>query len=130
VSDERIKEAQQLFWQIETLRSLKVPDDASVIVTKLHRMASLHEVIAKERLDRKQTNGWIDLFAAITAWGEAGEKANARRLLRFGEQVAQQYEEGRESLLAELAELESWLLGLRQKRRLPSLARRHSETSP
>ena len=108
--DPRVQEAQELFWQVATLRTLAQPPHR-VIAATLHRMARLHEERAKDLLGRQNVDGWIDLFAAITAWGEAGSDGAARSLLSFGRQAAQQ-SEGRDSLLAELDSLDRWLAGL------------------
>lgn len=118
--DARIQEAQQLFWQVETLRSLEVSPKA--IISKLDRMAQLHEELARDLLGRAVSAGWIDLFASVTAWGEAGKEQRARRLLGFGKQAAQAFE-GQETLLEELGRLESWLSGLRVVPALEDFAR-------
>jgi hypothetical protein len=121
VKDQRVKEAQQLFWRIETLRSLQVPHRA--IAAHLNQMARLHEERAKELLSRQDVDGWTDLFAAITAWGEAGSEPSARTLLRFGERMAANFD-GRDLLLSELERLESWLKGLHVVPALEDFARR------
>jgi hypothetical protein len=118
--DVRVQEAQQLFWQVETLRSLGVPYKA--IVAKLDRMAQLHEELAKDLLSRAAPVGWTDLFAAITAWGEAGKEHRARSLLRFGTQAAKSFE-GQDALRSELERLEGWLSGLRVVPALEDFAR-------
>src|SRR5262249_5141422 len=121
-NDERVTEAQQLFWQIETLRTLGVPPNDVVVIAKLHQMARLHEERAKDLLGRQDADGWTDLFAAITALGEAGEEAEARALLRFGMQAAQhEDDDGREAILSELGDLESWLNKIRS---MPASGRR------
>ena len=120
MSDERVQEAQQLFWQVETLRSLGAT--YKVIALKLDRMARLHEERAKELLSRHDADGWIDLFAAITAWGESGSEPSARGLLRFGEGVAERFD-GRDLLLAELEHLDGWLKGLHVVPALEDFAR-------
>ncbi|AGP41264.1 hypothetical protein [Sorangium cellulosum] len=121
MNDLRVKEAQQLFWQIETLRSLQVPQ--KTIAAHLSRMARLHEERAKELLSRRDVDGWPDLFAAITAWGEAGSEPSARHLIRFGEHAAASFD-GREHLLSELEHLEDWLKGLQVVPALEDFARR------
>jgi uncharacterized protein with von Willebrand factor type A (vWA) domain len=121
VNDARANEAQQLFWQIEALRSLGAPSKA--IFPKLDRMARLHEDRAKELLSLQDAHGWTDLFAAITAFGEAGSEPHARALLRYGEDASRQFD-GRDLLLAELARLEVWLRELRVVPALEDFARR------
>ncbi len=121
MTDARAQEAQELFWQVETLRSLRVSHRA--IAPKLVRMAQLHEDRARELLNQQCSAGWIDLFAAITAWGEAGREPCARDLLLFGTQLAQGFD-GRDSLLDELGHLKSWLTGLRVVPALEDFARR------
>ncbi|WP_438032383.1 hypothetical protein [Sorangium sp. So ce204] len=121
MNDPRANEAQQLFWQVEILRSLGAPHKA--IALKLHRMASLHEERARELLSRLDADGWTDLFAAITAWGEAGSEPSARRLLRFGEHVAKSFD-GQDLLLSELDRLKTWLEGLQVLPALEDFARR------
>lgn len=103
-----------------TLRSLGVPHRA--IAAKLHRMAQLHQERARELLDRLDADGWIDLFAAITAWGEAGSEHAARDLLRLGEDVADRFE-GSDVLLSELEHLKSWLKRLQVVPALEDFAR-------
>lgn len=71
-------------------------------------MARLHEERARELLGRQDADGWIDLFAAITAWGEAGSEPRARLLLQLGEQAARDLEGG-DTLLEEIDRLERWL---------------------
>lgn len=121
MNDLRVKEAQQIFWQIAMLRSLGAPHKA--IASKLDRMALLHEARAKELLNRQDADGWTDLFAAITAWGEAGSEPPARYLLRFGADIAERFD-GRDLLLSELGRLESWLKGLQVMPALQDFARR------
>lgn len=120
MNDLRVKEAQRLFWQIATLRTLGVPQ--KMIAIRLAHMARLHEDLAKELLSRQDANGWIDLFAAITAWAEAGNETFARKLLRGGEDFAA-YFDGQDMLLAELGRLESWLSGLQVVPALEDFAR-------
>ena len=92
MSDVRVKAAQDLFWQIEALRALGAPHSA--IVSRLDEMARLHEERARELLGQQNVDGWTDLFAAITALGEAGSELRATRLLRWGEQEAHQVDGG------------------------------------
>ncbi|WP_437785659.1 hypothetical protein [Sorangium sp. So ce1097] len=121
MKDQRVQEAQQLFWQIEMLRSMQVPHKA--IVTRLIRMARLHEERAKELLSRHDADGWTDLFAAITTWGEAGSEPSAHNLLRFGERMAANFD-GQDLLLSELERLRIWLKSLHVVPALEDFARR------
>jgi hypothetical protein len=120
MTDARVQEAQQLFWQVETLRSLGVPHKA--IASKLDRMAQLHEETAMDLLSRALPSGWIDLFAAVTAWGEAGKEHRARSLLQLARQLANTFD-GQKALLNEIESLDSWLGGLRVVPALEDFAR-------
>ena len=72
-------------------------------------MAELHEQRAQDLLSAHDPDGWIDLFAAITAWGEAGMKGDAIRLIAHGRQTVSLFPEGRKNLEEALGELQDWL---------------------
>jgi hypothetical protein len=104
--DPRKQRTQQLFWEVEALQKQGWHQAA---LPKLLEMACLHEEYALERLNAGKLDGWIDLFAAITAWGEAGRRTEADRLLVEGSRFASTYDKGRENLEHELQELKAWL---------------------
>src|SRR5205807_5232997 len=95
--------------EILQLRERGCPDAAR---SKLVEMARLHEERAREQLSAAQLDGWIDLFAAITAWGEADCPSEAERLVRDGRQFAAAVGGGRQNIEAELDQHEAWLNGL------------------
>ena len=105
--DPRIEEAQRLFWEIETFARAGVPHRA--LVTRMRDAARLHAEVATSRLDAGDLRGWIDLFAAITWWGQAGEKREAQRALEEGQTRASALQAGAEEILRELDELRRWL---------------------
>jgi hypothetical protein len=113
--DARVEQAQRLFWEISLLRQYGA---ARAALPKLTEMARLHEKRAIELLDQADSDGWIDFYAAITAWGEAGQKADADRLLQEGHRRAIQFPYGRENIDQQLNALRAWLNDLRV---LPSL---------
>jgi hypothetical protein len=114
--DQRAEAAQRLFWEIEALRRLGVPHKA--IVPRLAEMAELHEARGRELLDGVDPDGWIDLLAAITAWGEAGYHNRAYSLLQWAKEASAHFE-GTASLLEEIRNMEKWLAELPV---LPTLA--------
>lgn len=104
--DPREEQAQQLFWEIEMLRREGAERAA---VPRLRKMAVLHQERAWELLSKGDPNGWIDLYAAITAWGEAGMKSEASHLITQGRQAVNMLPEGRINLEEQLNELQTWL---------------------
>jgi len=113
--DPRIEEAQRLYWEIEQLRQR---DAKRAIPPKLHQMARLHEERADELLRARDPDGWIDLYAAITAWGEAGSSGDAKRLIQIGLGFAASFPDGRNNVEQQLEELKNWLPSIKV---LPSL---------
>ncbi|MCC6521898.1 MAG: hypothetical protein IT373_04490 [Polyangiaceae bacterium] len=106
MTDERVVKSQRLFWELETLRALGVHHRD--LVARLEPMAELHEDRARCLLAARDEEGWVDLFAAITAWAEAGSAQQARDLVRFGRECAANFQ-GADSLAAELDRLDAWL---------------------
>jgi hypothetical protein len=108
--DPRVEKAQQLFWEISVLRQQGAQ---RATLQKLTRMSRLHEERALELLSSSNADGWTDLYAAITAWGEAGARSEADRLLHKGREMAAWFRPGQENIEKELDQLEAWLDSLR-----------------
>jgi hypothetical protein len=104
--DSRVQETQRLMWEIELLCNQGADRTAEPLRRK---MAELHEQRAQDLLSAHDPDGWIDLFAAITAWGEAGMKGDAIRLIAHGRQTVGLFPEGRKNLEEALDELQDWL---------------------
>jgi len=104
--DSRVQEAQRLKWEIDLLHQQGADRTALPLRRK---MAELHEDRAKELLSARDPDGWIDLYAAITAWGKAGMKGDAYRLITQGRQTISSFTEGRKNLEEALGELQDWL---------------------
>jgi len=123
--DPRIERAQQLYWEITRLREFGAHRKTR---SKLIEMAQVHEERALELLAEGNPEGWVDLFAAITAWAKAGCREDLSRLLEEGRSTASQFGSGEATIHEQLDELEDWADGqtvvpsLRDyDRRLPSL---------
>jgi len=104
--DSRIERAQQLFWEIEAVRQNGVYPAA---LAQLLEMARLHEEGARELLQAGNSDGWTDLFAAVTAWGEARQRSEADRLLAVGRGFAVAMGPDNEGVGNELHRLAVWL---------------------
>ncbi len=107
--DEQIELAQQLFWEISRLRDQGIH---RLAVRKLGEMAQIHEDRALRLLQDGEPDGWADLYAAITAWGEAGCKRDAHRLIDEGRHLSSAFPNGQENLNHQLNELDDWLESL------------------
>jgi hypothetical protein len=83
----------------------------------------LLEERARELLARREVLGWTDLFAAVTYWGEAGERQRANSLLELGERCADDFPEGASRVRQELTEIRKWLNELRVVPSLQGFAR-------
>ena len=118
--DARATRAQQLHWEVEKLRSQGLD---GAVVGKLLELAHLYEERARELLAARDTDGWIDLYAAITVRAEAGSRLEAYRLIRFGRDSASQLSSGRENVIEELGRLEEWVTGLKVVPSLSDFAR-------
>jgi hypothetical protein len=104
--DPRVEQAQTLFWEIEALRRNGRIEEAS---PKLLAMALLHEQRSIELLEARDADGWVDLFAAVTAFADAGHVDRAARLLLQGRELLEGFRVGRSAVLSELQEMEAWL---------------------
>jgi hypothetical protein len=113
--DLRVKEAQRLYWEIEQLRQHGAKRAA---LPKLHQIARLHEERAIELLCARDPDGWIDLYSAISAWGEAGAHSDAVGLIHRGFKFAALFPSGQKNIEQQLQELRSWLTSIKV---LPSL---------
>ena len=125
--DPRIERAQQLYWEITRLTDLGAHRKRR---SKLIEMAQVHEERALELLKEGDPDGWVDLFAAITAWAKAGCREDVRRLVAAGRTAASQFGSGDAKIREQLDELEEWADDLTMTivpslrdydRRLPSL---------
>jgi len=114
--DPQVKQAQQLFWEIGRLRDQGL---YPLALRKVRQMAQIHEELAVRLLHEGEADGWADLYAAITAWGEAGHKGDAHRLILEGRRLSALFPNGRQNIERQLNELEDWLESLRV---LPSLS--------
>lgn len=104
--DPRVERAQQLFWEVEALRKKGV---YPVALPQLLEMARLHEERACELLQAGDPDGWTDLFAAVTAWGEARRRDEADRLLTRGRAFVAAPGAKQTAVGTELRRLEAWL---------------------
>lgn len=107
--DPRVSKTQQLFWETS---ALKKKGEFSAARPNFAEMATLHQERGEELLRGGNPDGWIDFYAAVTAWGEAGESTRAKDLIRQGELLAASFPEGKENIRTELAHLDTWLASL------------------
>ncbi len=107
--DLRVEKAQRLLWEIEALKSLQHQRATRAVLPQLREMAALHRERALELLPSGDAEGWTDLFAAVTAWGEAGARSEAEQLLETGRQLARSFSQGQENIVQQLNDLEAWL---------------------
>jgi hypothetical protein len=107
--DPRARRAQQLYWEVEELRRHNA---AAAALAKTMEMARLHEALSIELLEQRNPDGWPDLFAAVTAWADAGRKGTALGLIRRGQRWTEGLVEGRDNVLAELESLRRWVNAL------------------
>jgi hypothetical protein len=107
--DPRIERAQQLYWEITRLREFGAHRKTH---SKLVEMAQVHEERALELLAENDPDGWVDLFAAITAWAKAGCREDANRLLVAGRSSTGHFGSGEDNLHRQLDELQEWADGL------------------
>lgn len=114
--DSKVKQAQQLYWEISRLRDQR---SYRLAERKLCQMAQIHADLAGQLLRGREPDGWADLYAAITAWGEAGRKGEAHRLIAEGRRLSDLFRDGSENIKRELNELEDWVESLHV---LPSLS--------
>jgi hypothetical protein len=103
--DPRIKRAQELYWR--TYGPGHTPQTAHW--SDLVEMAGLHEAIARDRLGQGDALGWIDLYAAVTVWGDAGRLQHGHSLICWGRERAPEFASMEDDILRELSELERWL---------------------
>jgi hypothetical protein len=108
--DPRIERAQLLYWEITRLREIGAYRKTR---SKLIEMAELHEERALELLAKGDPDGWVDLFAAITAWAKAGCGEDSNRLVAAGRLAADQFGNGEANLHQQLDELQEWADGLK-----------------
>jgi hypothetical protein len=112
-SDPRVERTQRLFWEICQQREFS--GGCRMVTRKLNEMAHLHEARGRELLSQGEPDGWIDWYAAITAWAEAGGFKKAELLIQDGRHLAASFADGQENILQQLNELESWMNSLHTK---------------
>ncbi len=104
--DQRIEQAQRLFWEIERLREQGA---CRMVNRKLIEMAKLHEERARELLSQRNPDGWIDWYAAVTARAEAGGLREAFGLIQEGRGLSTLFPNGQENIEGQLKELDAWI---------------------
>ncbi len=104
--DERVERAQRLFWEISRLREAGA---TRLAAHKLAEMAQLHEDRAIELLEASRPDGWVDIYSAITAYGDSGRRQDAERLIKRGRTLADLFASGKENVVSQLNELAAWL---------------------
>jgi hypothetical protein len=118
--DQRIDQAQKLFWEVSRLRESGLH---RLAVRKLVQMAAVHEARAMELLRTAQADGWADLYAAVTAWGDAGHRNEANALIEQGRELLTLFPDGTQNIEQQLNELGAWLESLRVVPSLGDFAR-------
>lgn len=108
--DTRVERTQQLFWETQELRRRGAERAA---VPRFREMAQLYEARANDLLVANDPDGWIDLYAAITAWAEAGARTDADRLISVGRRLAVKFSSGQCEIQQQLDDLACWLDSLR-----------------
>ena len=107
--DPRIEQSQQLYWEITRLTDLGAHRKKR---STLIEMAQVHEDRAVELLANGDPEGWVDLFASITAWAKAGCREDVSRLIAAGRLAAGQFGSGEATIHGQLDELQEWADGL------------------
>jgi hypothetical protein len=100
-----MERAQELYWLVYGTGTVPQPER----LNELLEMAQLHEDIARDRLGRDDASGWIDLYAAVTAWGDAGRLRHARSLISEARQWAGRFPAMHHDIKRELLEHDRWL---------------------
>ncbi len=90
-------------------------------------LGTVRERLASERLAKHNPQGWVDRFAAITAYALAGAGVRAERLRSSSREQAEGWPLGRASLAEQHAELEAFL---RKQALEPVGTALHGATSP
>jgi hypothetical protein len=103
--DQRMERAQELYWLVYGAGTVAQPGRLNELV----EMAQLHEDIARERFGRDDANGWMDLYSAVTTWGDAGRLRHARALISEARQWAGRFPAMQRAINRELLEHERWL---------------------
>jgi hypothetical protein len=86
-TDERLEETQRLHWEIQSLRAVGLGMSRAAR-SKYRDMARLRDALARDLFAAGNADGWIDLLAAITAWGNAGDRRKAVSLLDEARELA------------------------------------------
>jgi hypothetical protein len=103
--DQRMERAQELYWLIYGTGGVPQPERFK----ELLEMAQLHEEIARDRLGQDDDRGWIDLYAAVTTWGDGGRLRHARALISEARQWAERFPAMQRAIKRELLEHDRWL---------------------
>ena len=100
-----VERAQQLYWLVYGAGNVPQPGRTADLV----EMAQLHEEIARDRLGEGDDRGWVHLYAALTAWGDADRLEHARILISSARQWARRFPAMQDDIDQEILEFESWL---------------------
>jgi hypothetical protein len=119
--DPRVNRAQELYWRTYGIGGIPQAGHRGDFV----EMAGLHEAIARDLLDRGDALGWIDLYAAVTVWGDAGRLQHAHSLISWGRSQALEFPYMEDDITSELSELERWLEQKHAFVEVPDLVRRN-----
>jgi hypothetical protein len=120
--DPRVDRAQQLYWLVYGSGTTPQPGRSE----ELLEMARLHEEIARDRLEQADGRGWIDLYAAVTSWGNAGRLRDAQDLISEARRWAHRFPAMQDDIIREILELESWLDKEALFINIPALIRQNS----
>jgi hypothetical protein len=120
--DQRVERAQELYWIVYGSGTLPQAGH----LNELLEMARLHETIARDRLAQGDGRGWIDLYAAVTSWGDAGRLRHAQDLLSESRGWAHGFPAMRDDIMREILEFESWLDGKASFINIPAMIRQNS----
>jgi hypothetical protein len=120
--DQRVERAQELYWLVYGTGTIAQPGH----VNELLEMARLHEEIARDRLTQGDGRGWIDLYASVTSWGDAGRLRHAQDLISQARQWAHRFPAMQDDIIREVQEFESWLDGKALFINIPALIRQNS----
>lgn len=103
--EERLGQAQKLYWEIHAPNVQWSPEERAELFA---RLAALYQDVGMERLIEGDTRGWLDLYHALTAWADAGDRNAFRRLYEECERHARMVKVGRNTVEAMLTRLKSY----------------------
>ena len=100
------QQAQELLWKIKEADNVEVNPQVAQLYKE---MALVHIALAERRLAEKDSGGWIDALAAVTALGNSQDFEAAEELLMSYRKLAEEQDVSGD-MLDELQMLHSWLL--------------------